>query len=64
MRKKSILGNKMTKVALGPHTWTSICGLKHAYAGTLLHTQLGFQKNKKCKFSAIMAEVWNESCII
>ena len=26
--------------------------------------QLGFQKYKKCKFSAMMAEVWNESHIV
>ena len=41
-------------------------GPKHAYASTLLHTQLGFQKKnlRKGKFSAIMAEVWNESLII
>jgi len=56
----------MTKVAIGPHTWTVafICGPKYAYAGTLLRTQLGFQRHKKCKFSAIMAEIWNESHII
>ena len=45
--------------------WPSTCvhGPKHAYTGTFLHTQLRFQKYKKCKFSAIMVEVWNESHI-
>ena len=38
-------------------------GVKHVYAGTLIHPQLGFQKHGKDKFSAIMAEVWNESHI-
>ena len=56
----------MTKVALDPHTWATTCirGPKHAYAGTLLCTQLGFQRHKKCKFSAIIVEVWNKSHII
>ena len=54
----------MTKVAISPCTWAGIRRLKHAYAGMLLRTQLGFEKHKKCKFSAIMAEVWNESHII
>ena len=46
--------------------WVAACvhGPKHAYASTLLHTQLGFQRYKKGKFSAIMVEVWNESYII
>jgi len=50
-------------VALSPRTWAAayIRGPKHTYAGTLLRTQLGFQKHKKGKFSAIMAEIWNES---
>ena len=56
----------MTKVAIGSCMWvaTCICGPKHAYAGTFLHTQLGFQKYGKCKFFAIIAEVWNESHIV
>ena len=56
----------MTKVALGPRMWVAACvrGPKHAYTGTLLRTQLWFQRHRKCKFSAIMAEVWNESHII
>ena len=56
----------MTKVALGLRTWAAacLCGPKHAYAGTFLRTQLGFQKHKKDKFSVIMAKVWNESHII
>ena len=56
----------MIKVVLDPRTWAKACvhGLKHAYAGTLLRTQLGFQKHKKCKFSAIVTEIWNESHII
>ena len=46
--------------------WATTCvrGPKHAYTGTLLHTQLGFQKHKKCKFSTIIAEVWNEYHIV
>jgi len=53
-------------VALGPHTWAVVYirGPKHAYAGTFLHTQLGFQKHGKCKSFAIVAEVWNESHIV
>ena len=53
-------------MALGPHTWAVACvhKPKHAYIGTLLHMQLRFQKHKKGKFFAIMAEVWNESHII
>ena len=56
----------MTKVALGPRMWVAACvrGPKHAYTDTLLHTQLWFQRHRKCKFSAIMAEVWNDSHII
>ena len=56
----------MNKVALSPRTWATACirGPKHAYAGTFLHTQLGFQKYGKGKFSTIMAEVWNESHIV
>ena len=55
----------MTKEALSPHTWAVACVRrpKHAYAGTLLCKQLGFQRHKKDKFSTIMAEVWNESHI-
>ena len=34
------------------------------YAGTSLCTQLGFHKYEKCKFSSIMAEIWNESHIV
>ena len=54
----------MTKVALGPHKWAVayIRVPKHAYTGTILCTQLGFQG--KGKFSAIMAKVWNESHIV
>ena len=49
----------MTKVAPNPQTWATACirGPKHAYEGTLLRTQLGFQRHKKGKFSVIMAEV-------
>ena len=36
----------MTKVAISPRTWAGIRRLKHAYAGTLLRTQLGFEKQK------------------
>ena len=56
----------MTKIALGLHTWIVACvrELKYVYVGTFLHTQLGFQKNKKDKFFAIMAVVWNESHIV
>ena len=64
--QKSSFGNKMTKVALGPRTWATTCvhGPKHVFAGTFLCTQLGFQKQKKDKFSIIVIEVWNESHII
>ena len=57
--KKSIFGNKMTKVALGLCMWVATCihGPKHAYVGTFLPMQLGFQKYKKDKFFAIMVEV-------
>ena len=46
--------------------WAAACvrGPKHAYVGTLLHKQLGFQRHKKGKFSTIMVEVWNESHIV
>ena len=56
----------MTKVALGLHMWVAACvhELKHAYAGMFFCMQLGFQKHKKGKFSAIMAEIWNESHIV
>ena len=56
----------MTRVALSPRMWAVACirRPKHAYAGTFLRTQLGFQKHKKCKFSAIKAEVWNEFHIV
>ena len=66
MSKKSIFENKMTKMALSLRTWvvSYVHGPKHAYASTFLRMQLGFQKHKKCKFSAIMAEVWNESHIV
>jgi len=49
----------MTKVAIGLRTWVATCVRrpKHAYAGTFLRTQLGFQKYKKGKFSAIMVGV-------
>jgi len=39
-------------------------GLMHAYAGTNLCTQLGFQKPMKDKFSALKIEFWNESHIV
>ena len=54
------------KVALGPRTQAEACvrGPKQAYASTLPCTQLGFQKHEKDKFSAIMAEVQNESHIV
>ena len=56
----------MTKVALGLRTWVATCinEPKDAYANTFLCMQLGFQKHKKCKFSTIMADVWNEFHII
>ena len=56
----------MTRVALNPRMWAMACirRQKHAYADTFLCTQLGFQKHKKCKFSAIKAEVWNEFHIV
>ena len=49
----------MSKVALGLRTGvaTYVRKLKYVYAGTFLHTQLGFQKYKKEKFSTIMAEI-------
>ena len=49
----------MTKVALGPRTWATayVHGPKHAYGGTFLCTQLGFQKHGKENFFAIMAKV-------
>ena len=55
----------MTKVAFGLRTWVATCvhEPKHAYAGTFLCMQLEFQKHKKCKFSAVMTEIWNESHI-
>ena len=34
------------------------------YVGISLHTQLGFQRYKKNKFSALNIEIWNESHII
>ena len=51
----------MTIVAFGLRT--CVREPKHVYAGTFLRMQLEFQKHKKCKFSAIMAEIWNESHI-
>ena len=56
----------MTKVALGLRTWVAACvrELMHAYIGTFLRTQLGFQKYKKGKFFAIMVEIWNEFHIV
>ena len=53
----------MTKVVLGLCMWVVafVRKPKHEYVGTFLHTQLGFQKHKKDKFSAIMPKVWNES---
>ena len=56
----------MIKMSLGLHTWVTayIRRPKHVYADTFLRTLLGFQKHKKCKFHAIMAEVWNESHIV
>ena len=56
----------MTKVAHGPRTWAAacVCGPQHGYTGTLLHTQLRFQRHKRDKFSAIMFEAWNESHIV
>ena len=49
---------------VGSSLHASIRKPKHAYVGTLLCTQLGFQKPEKCKFSVIMAEVWSESHIV
>ena len=56
----------MTKVTIDLRTWVAayVCEPMHVYAGTFLHTQLGFQKYKKCKFSAIIAQVWNKSYIV
>ena len=56
----------MTKVTIDLRTWVAayVCEPMHVYAGTFLHTQLGFQKYKKCKFSALMDKVWNESHIV
>ena len=56
----------MTKVTLDLRTWVTayVCEPMHVYAGTFLHMQLGFQKYKKGKFSALMAKVWNESHIV
>ena len=56
----------MTKEALFLCTWVVayVCGPKHAYVGTLLRMQLGFQKYEKSKFNAIMAKDWNESHIV
>lgn len=53
-------------MALGPRTWAAayVCGPKHAYIGTFLRIQLGFQKHGKFKFSTIIAEVWNEFHIV
>ena len=56
----------MTKVTLSLCTWAAayVRWPKPAYASTFLRTQLGFQKYKKCKFSTIMVEVWNEFHIV
>ena len=56
----------MTKVALGLRMQVAACVRKpkHTHTSTFLRTQLGFQKYKKDKFSAIMVEVWNESYIV
>ena len=56
----------MTKVALGLRMRVAACVRKpkHTHASTFLHMQLRFQKYKKCKFSVIMVEVWNESHIV
>ena len=53
-------------MALNSRLWAAACvrGPKHAYVGTLLGMQLGFQKHKKFKFFAIIAEVWNDSYTI
>ena len=53
-------------MALDLHMWVEayVRGPKHAYVGTFLHMQLGFQKYKKDKFSTIMAKVWNKFHII
>ena len=50
----------MTKEALSLRKWVAacVCKLRHAYAGTFLRTQLGFQKHDEDNFSAIMTEVW------
>ena len=39
-------------MTLGPRTWvaTYVCGPKRAYTGTLLRTQLGFQRHKNASF--------------
>ena len=42
----------------------NIFGNKTTKVALSLCTQLGFQKHKKGKFSAIMAKVWNESHIV
>ena len=59
MRKKSIFRNKMTEVALSLHTWVEACIRRHIPTHTAR-----VQRYKKCKFSTIMAKVWNESHII
>ena len=58
-KKKSNFENKMTKEALSLGMWVTacVCKLKHKYVGIFLRTQLGFQKYKKYKFSAIMTKV-------
>ena len=59
----------MTKVALSPRstyvgsglcTWAKACIHRHTPA----YTTRVFRSIKKDKFSAIMAEVWNESHIV
>ena len=53
-------------MAFNLRTWVAacVCEPMHAFTATFLHMQLGFQKYKKDKCSAIMAEVWNESHIV
>ena len=57
--QKCILGKERPKKTHGLRTQaqTYICRPHTVYAGTILPTQLGFQRYKKCKFSALKTEV-------
>ena len=64
--QKYILGKERPKKTHGLRTQaqTCICRPHTVYAGTILLTQLGFQRYKKCKFSTLKTEVWNKSHIV